>query len=190
MSPVWAVVLVLVAFAVVLRLKNRRKNRPAVPVYSRRIEGFQVVAQLEPNMPGACLFDHGIQYGKGFRRKEGPALPHAENCRCASLPFSFTSNEVFNGALRNFAEVRTDIPHLSVKPASRLVDQMKRVESSPLPATLEGYIAAVDMGELPDKSSQAVRNFLTARYEHLNGTGKATALPRPSAAEVAADNQE
>jgi hypothetical protein len=190
MSPVWAVVLVLVAFAVVLRLKNRRKNRPAVAVYARRIEGFQVVAQLEPNMPGGCLFDHGIQYGKGFRRKEGPALPHAGNCRCATMPFSFTSNEVFNGALRNFAEVRTDIPDLPVKPASRLADQMKRVESSPLSPTLEGYIAAVDMGKQPDKTSQAVRDFLTARYEHLNGEGKATALPRPSDAEVAADNQE
>lgn len=190
MSPVWAVVLVLIAFAVVLRLRSRRKKWPAVPVYSRRIDGFQVVAQLEPDMPGGCLFDHGIQYGKGFQRKEGPALPHAENCRCATLPFSFTSNEVFNGALRNFADIRTDIPHLPEKSANRLVDQLKRVESSPLPPTLEGYVSAVDMGKLPDKSGQAVRDFLTVRYEHLNGTGKTTAPPRLSEAEVAADNQE
>ncbi|MCZ6558903.1 MAG: hypothetical protein O7A69_14190 [SAR324 cluster bacterium] len=163
MNPIWAVLLVAVAFVVVLRIKRRRRL-PQIPVYARRIEGFQVVASLAPEMSSACLFDHGVQYGKGFRRKEGPELPHDERCRCASLPFSFTSNEVFNGALRNFAGVRNnEVQGFTQEAADDLVAQLKKVESVQLPVDIEAYLAAVQVEE----SGEAMHAFLSARYTYL-----------------------
>lgn len=179
MSPIWAILLVLVALAVVLRLKGRNKRKLKVPVYSRRIEGFQVVAHLEPKMSSACLFDHGIQFGKGFRRKEGPGLPHAGNCRCTTAPFSFTSNEVFNGALRDFAHINTDCPGIPAELARRMAELMKRAESPQAPKTLEAYLAATDLGQTGAKSKHAVREFLTARFAFLQGGGEAV-LPQQS----------
>ncbi len=162
MNPIWAVLLVAVAFVVLLRLRRRRRL-PQVPVYARRIEGFQVVASLAPEMSSACLFDHGVQYGKGFRRKEGPELPHDERCRCASLPFSFTSNEVFNGALRNFTGVHSEAQGFTQKTADDLMAQLKKVESVQLPVDKEAYLAAVQV----EDSSEAVHAFLSARYTYL-----------------------
>ena len=188
MSPIWAVLLVLVAFAIVLRFKGRNRRKLKGPVYSRRIDGFQVVARLEPDMPSACLFDHGVQFGKGFRRKEGPQLPHHGNCHCTTAPFSFTSNEVFNGALRNFAGVQTDYPDLPPDVAGNMAEQIKRAESPQPPQTLEDYLDAVKLGDLGQKNEAAVRRFLTARFEHLQGGGKAIASGQASGTEVAADN--
>lgn len=188
MSPIWAVLLVLVAFAVVLRLKGRNQRKLKVPVYSRRIEGFQVVAHLEPEMPSGCLFDHGVQFGKGFRRKEGPELPHAGNCRCAAVPFSFTSNEVFNGALRNFAGVNTDNPDLPADIAGQMAELMKRAETPQAPDALDAYLAAVDLGQLGAATDAAVRSFLTARYEFLRKGGQAAISPASSETEVATES--
>lgn len=188
MSPIWAILLVLVIFAVVLRLKGRSKRKLKVPVYSRRIEGFQVMARLEPEMSSGCLFDHGTQFGKGFRRKEGPELPHAGNCRCTTVRFSFTSNEVFNGALREFARIDTDFPGIRANLAPQLAELMKGVESPKAPETLEAYLAAIDLGPAGAKSKDAVREFLTARFAFLRGGGK-SALPEPSSdAEVATES--
>jgi hypothetical protein len=171
MNPIWLMLLVLVAFLIVLRLKKRGRRKLRTPVYSRRIEGFQVVAALEPEMPSACLFDHGVQFGRGFRRKEGPALPHDERCKCSTLPFSFTSNEVFNGALRTFAEIRNEVQGLDQPSANRLVDQLRRTESGPLPPTLEAYLARMDLDEFHERAQALVRVFLTQRYAFLRAGG-------------------
>lgn len=179
MSPIWAVLLVLVAFALVLRLKRRNKRKLKVPVYSRRIEGLQVVAQLEPDMSSGCLFDHGIQFGKGFRRKEGPKLPHPGNCRCKTVPFSFNSNEVFNGALRNFAAIGTNHAELPEKIADQLAESMKAAENPKVPNTLEGYLEAVNMENAGKSAGAEIQKFLTARFEFLRGGGEATIPPQP-----------
>ena len=188
MSPIWAVLFVLVAFAVVLRLKGRNRRKLKVPVYSRRIEGLQVVAQFEPEMPSACLFDHGIQFGKGFRRKKGPELPHAGNCLCKTVPFSFNSNEVFNGALRNIPGIHTEYPNLPDDIAGRLAEQMKRAETPHAPESLETYLAAVDLGEVGATTEAAVRNFLIARFEYLQGGGEAAIPEEGPVTEVATES--
>lgn len=187
MNTLWAVALVGVAFVIVMRLRGRRKRLPKVPVYSRRIEGYQVVASLAPDMSARCLFDHGVQFGKGFRRKEGPALPHDGRCHCASVRFSFTSNEVFNGALRSFAEVHSDIPGLPQEAAGKLLEQLKRVESAQLPPSREAYKAAVEMDEFPGKVGDAVAGFLDDRYEFLSGENRQGPRALPDAG-VAAEN--
>ena len=182
MSPVWAILLVLVVFAVVLRLKGRNRRKLKVPVYSRRIEGMQVVAQIEPDMSSGCLFDHGIQFGKGFRRKEGPRLPHPGNCRCRTVPFSFNSNEVFNGALRNFANIGTDYTELPAETAGKLAERMKAAENPQAPNTLEAYLAAVSVEDVGKNARAEIEKFLTARFEFLQRGGEATILPQPTEA--------
>ena len=179
MSPIWAVLLVLVAFTLVLRLKGRKKRKLKVPVYSRRIEGLQVVAQLEPDMSSGCLFDHGIQFGKGFRRKEGPKLPHPGNCRCKTVPFSFNSNEVFNGALRSFAAIGTNHAELPAKIADQLAESMKAAESPKVPKTLEGYLEAVNLEKVEASAGAEVQKFLTARFEFLRGGWRSHNSPQP-----------
>ncbi len=164
------IIIVFLAFLVILRLRARsRRARAATPeAYARRIDGIQVTAYLEPEMPEACLLDHGMQFGSGFRRKTGPGLPHAPNCRCQETRFSFTSTEVFNGALRTPAEIRSSIAGLTPRNAQRMVDGMKAQHGLPLPASAAAYKDAV----LQDKGFEqgqrpAMEAFLRQRFDFL-----------------------
>ena len=169
MNPIWAAILVLVAFLVVLRISKRGRRRRTSPtgVYSRRIEGFQLSAFLRPEISGACLFDHGVQFGRGFRRKESPPLPHDEHCHCVTTPFSFTSTEVFNGALRQVSGISSTIPELEAETAKQLIESLRAVDQTLLPETEEAYLALVGLEDFPAGSKAGIEEFLRARYAFL-----------------------
>ena len=179
-NAIGVAVLVLLAFLVVLRISKRGRRRRTLPksgVYSRRIEGFQVIAFLGPEISGACLFDHGVQFGRGFRRKESPPLPHDKHCRCVTIPFSFTSSEVFNGALRQFSSLSTTIPNLEAETAKQLIESLRAVNQALLPETPEAYLALVGLEDFPAGSKAGIEEFLRARYAFLR-TGEAKDRPQ------------
>lgn len=166
---IWIVVAGLVALWLVTRMRSRRRteSRRRRPSAGPRIQGFQVTAYVHPRMSAACLADHGVQFGKGFRRKEGPALPHDEACRCEAIPFAFTSREVFNGALRRVGQVRSSIEGLSPTDGQLLIERLRAVEVNPPPAEPEAYIAAVGPERFPEEVQPALRAFLGLRHAYL-----------------------
>jgi len=168
MNPVWAMVLAIVAFFIVLRLRNRGKRRTVSrEVFARRIEGFQVTGYLHPEMSNACLFDHGMQFGKGFRRKDGPELPHDENCRCTTIPFSFTSTEVFNGALRNIADIPGTLDGMTTDTSRMFLETLKRLASQPIPDSSDRFLEQSGLEGFPEKNREAIKAFLETRFEFL-----------------------
>jgi hypothetical protein len=169
MNNLWIVGAAIVALAVIARIRTRRKvpQRRSPPASGPRIQGFQMVAYVHPRMSAACLFDHGMQFGKGFRRKEGPPLPHDAACRCESQPFSFTSSEVFNGALRNLGAVHGSIAGLAAADAQHLIERLKAVEARPLPAEPGAYARAVDVESFPASIRAALEGFLVERHAYL-----------------------
>ena len=168
MSPFWSVLVVLLAFVIVMRVKNRRKGKkqPA-PAYSPRIEGFQICAFLTPQIGAGCLFDHGMQYGKGFRRKMGPALPHDDHCRCTSVPFSHTSTEVFHGALRQVGAVQHTVEGLSQDGAGRVLEKLKQANGQPVPNSPSEYLEALGLSDLTEHERPLVEAFLLERHQFL-----------------------
>ena len=194
MNALWTAVVVLLIFLVVSRLRKRtrqtRARKTAPP--SHTISGWQINAYLDPHMPSACLYDHGLQYGIGFRRKEGPTLPHGENCRCEAAPFSFSSTQVFGGALRAIAETRGVIPGLSLSQARQLIDALKKQEAQSLPDTAQAYAAAVDLQQFPTALHEPIARFLIERHKHLkNRIGKPPLNAQPSSeSESDADPKE
>ena len=169
MNDLWIVAAAIVALAVFARMRSRRAIVPErrQPSAGPRIQGAQIVAYLHPRMSAACLFDHGLQYGKGFRRKEGPQLPHSPECRCASVPFAFSSSEVFNGALRNVGEVKSSVPGLKPPDAARLIERLRNVEAQALPAAAADYAAAIGVDAFPPDVQPALRAFAEERHRFL-----------------------
>jgi hypothetical protein len=169
MNQVWIIVAALVALLLFTRIRSRRRGKlqRRKPAPGPRIQGFQVSAFIHPRMGAACLFDHGLVFGKGFRRKEGPQLPHDADCRCEAVAFSFTSTEVFNGALRTVAGPRSAIEGLQTADAAPLIDRLKAVESQPLPPDAAGYAAAVELTSFPPSLHPALQAFLAERYAFL-----------------------
>jgi hypothetical protein len=170
LSPYWPILLVAGVALVVWRLRRRvPKREDRAPILARRVEGFQILSPLHPRMSRTCIFDFGLQYGPGFRRKDGPALPHSPDCRCRAEPFAFTSSEVFSGALRRLAEAGTDLPGFPQEACKPLLDALRRVNADPVPETLKAYLAATGRDDFPAEQRAAVGRFLTERFEFLIG---------------------
>jgi len=181
MNPVILMALALLVFVVIWRIKSRATRRlPKEPIYAPRVEGFQVNVFLHPRMSRACLFDHGVQYGKGFRRKEGPVLPHDAACRCTALPFTFSSSEVFHGALRHVGGISGTIDGLDEATALQLVEALRRVEGGALPASGAAYRDAVGLEAFPAALRPALQSFLDERYLFLANPAPAAERGTPN----------
>lgn len=176
MQQIWAIVAVLVAFFLILHVRNRKKRTPEPKVYARRIEGSQITAFLHPRVNVACLADHGVQFGKGFRRKEGPALPHDDGCRCHPVHFSYTSNEVFQGALRRPAPPGVSIPGLRDSDAVALLDVLRSWEGSLLGGNAEETLARVNWSRFSPGHREALETFMRERLAFLAERGAPKAL--------------
>jgi hypothetical protein len=174
----WVFIVAGVAFLLVVSIRNRKKRVPETKVYARRIEGSQVIAFLHPRVSAACLADHAIQFGKGFRRKEGPALPHDDRCQCRIAPFSYTSTEAFHGALRQPRAPDVSIDSLRSQDALALLSLM-RAEAGPPPETMDAYLVVCDLNRFSPDSRSLVEAFLRDRYEFLT---TAPESPQPAQA--------
>lgn len=167
MQPIWGVIVVAAAFFLILHLRNRKRRAPPPKVYARRVDGVQMAAYLHPQVSRGCLGDHGLQFGKGFRRKQGPPLPHDENCQCRAEPFSYTSSEVFNGALREPQPPPTSIERLPGDDAVALLEALRAADAHLLPADAEEYVRAAGTQEISDAFRGQVEAFFQERYAYL-----------------------
>lgn len=179
MQQIWVIVVVLVIFLLVLRLRGKRKGLPEAKIYARRIEGTQIVATLHPRVSAACLADHGLQFGKGFRRKEGPALPHDGECRCEERYFSITSTEVFHGALRRGIAPRTSIASLPEPDRYTLLETLLGWEGAASAESADQALARTDLTRFSESARQPVEMFLRERFAYLAVTRGARA-PQPA----------
>ncbi len=73
---------------------NRKKN-PAPFVTT--IEAIEIQTFLDWNTPQFCLECDGVRYGKQFKQKTAPDLPHESGCRCEATKLFYTSDDVFQG---------------------------------------------------------------------------------------------
>jgi len=180
-------VLVLLGLVVVGWRFARRKPKAEAPERvrrpERRVDGFQVWSPLHLRMGRSCLFDHGMQYGPGFRRKEGPLLPHDPDCRCETIPFSYLGSEVFAGALRRVGESKTQEPGFPLEAVTPLIAALKRVNAEPLASTVESYLDLVGIASFDEGVRPAVTAFLRDRYAFLSSQERASTAPGAPPAE-------
>jgi hypothetical protein len=118
-------------------------------------------------MGRSCVNDHGMQFGPGFRRKEGPVLPHDPACRCETNPFTFTSSEVFAGALRRMAEPTTLQPGFPTAAIPAMIATLKRINAEPVPQEVDAYIALADPSIFDTDDQLAAIAFLKERHAFL-----------------------
>ena len=61
------------------------------------IEAIELQTFLDWDTPQPCLECDGIRYGKQFKQKNPPDLPHEQGCRCEATKLFYTSDDVFQG---------------------------------------------------------------------------------------------
>lgn len=172
MNQIWLVAVAIAALVIISRIRSRKKTPvPRQANHGVKLFGHQINAYLHPRMGTACIYDNGLQYGRGFRRKEGPKLPHDAACRCEAVPFKFTSSDVFNGALRDIANIQGSIPGLPMTSARLLIDKLKGLDGQKLPENEEAYLHALDPESFPEAYRQELKKFAAERYRFLQEGG-------------------
>jgi hypothetical protein len=183
MNPYIAVLLLLGLMAVGWRFARRRppsESKERVRRPERKVEGFLVWSPLHVRMGRGCIADHGMQFGVGFRRKEGPLLPHDPNCRCETVAFTFTGSEVFGGALRRLGVPKSLEPGFPVAAIAPALAALKRINAEPLPSDADAYLALAGVDAFDEGTRGAVAAFLRERYAFLAAQPRASTAPDPS----------
>ena len=73
-----------------------KKNDESEP-FITTIEAIELKTYLDWDTPVSCLESDGTRYGRQFKQKTPPDLPHEKGCRCETTKLFYTSEEVFNG---------------------------------------------------------------------------------------------
>ena len=73
-----------------------KKNDESDP-FITTIEAIELKTYLDWDTPVSCLESDGTRYGRQFKQKTPPDLPHEKGCRCETTKLFYTSEEVFNG---------------------------------------------------------------------------------------------
>jgi len=166
MNPSLILVFMVGLIFLFIRMRSRRRTPVAKPRPPMQIQGKMVQTYLHPRIGSACLADSEVQFGPGFRRKESPELPHDPYCRCAIVPFNFTSSEVFNGALRRLVKIDSSIPGLPLETARVLISRLKILAGKPLPASESAFLEACELKSFPETYQAQIQAFLMERYAH------------------------
>ena len=61
------------------------------------IEAIELKTYLDWDTPVSCLESDGKRFGRQFKQKVPPDLPHEQDCRCETTKLFYSSEDVFQG---------------------------------------------------------------------------------------------
>ena len=73
-----------------------KRNDESEP-FITTIEAIELKTYLDWDTPVSCLESDGTRYGRQFKQKKPPDLPHEQGCRCETSKLFYTSEDVFQG---------------------------------------------------------------------------------------------
>ena len=73
-----------------------KRNDESEP-FITTIEAIELKTYLDWDTPVSCLESDGTRYGRQFKQKNPPDLPHEKGCRCETTKLFYTSEDVFQG---------------------------------------------------------------------------------------------
>ena len=94
------------------------------------IEAIELQTFLDWDTPQPCLECDGIRYGKQFKQKNPPDLPHEQGCRCEATKLFYTSDDVFQGTSPILTH-RSALGDLSAKDALLLKNILLKIKTDP-----------------------------------------------------------
>ncbi len=130
------------------------------------ISGFEIQTMLSLDTPLECLRHDGLRFGESFRLKVSPPLPHNEHCQCKVVNLSYTSSEIFEGALRNNSLRETSIGTLEHQEAYILREMLTNLHAQK-PTDFEEYCRQFDLGELSREMQVKISKLIREKFDQL-----------------------
>ena len=151
------------------RLRKRQifKRHASVERPLTRIGGFEIQTMLDSTTPLECLQHDGLRYGESFRLKTAPPLPHNAQCTCKAIPLSYSSAEIFEGALRKNSMRQSAMGVLTAQEAMLLKEMLKGV-STQAPNDFETYSQQFDLGFLSEGKRAKMAELVQKKFDQIH----------------------
>ena len=145
---------------------SNRNNK--IDPFITTIEAIEIQTFLDWNTSQYCLECDGIRYGKQFKQKNPPDLPHEQGCRCEATKLFYTSDDVFQGTSPILTH-KSALGDLSTKDALLLKNILLKIKTGSEKGSFSDFLEQFEINNfsadirsaaisLAERAFQAVQN--------------------------------
>ncbi len=140
-----------------------KKNSESEP-FITTIEAVELKTYLDWDTPVSCLESDGTRYGRHFKQKTPPDLPHEPGCKCEITKLFYTSEEVFQGT-SPVTKHKSALGDLISKDALLLKNILLEIKKETADFTFEDMMEKFELNDFSDEIRSKVISLAKKAYQ-------------------------
>ena len=141
-----------------------KKNDESDP-FITTIEAIELKTYLDWDTPVSCLESDGTRYGRQFKQKTVPDLPHEQGCRCETTKLFYTSEDVFQGT-SPVTKHKSALGDLFSKDALLLKNILLEIKKESANLSFEDLMGKFEINDLSEEIRKKVILMAEQAYKH------------------------
>ena len=140
-----------------------KKNEESDP-YITTIEAIELKTYIDWDTPVPCLESDGTRYGRQFKQKTPPDLPHEQGCRCETTKLFYTSKEVFEGTTP-VAKHKSSLGNLCSKDALLLKNMLLEIKKNPTNQSFQEFLNKFELNDFSEEIRKGAISLIEKAYQ-------------------------
>ena len=128
------------------------------------IEATEIKTYLDWDTPVSCLESDGTRYGRQFKQKTVPDLPHEKGCRCETTKLFYTSEDVFQGT-SPVTKHKSALGDLCSKDALLLKNILLEIKKKAANVSFEDVIEKFEVNEFSEEIRKKAISLAEQAYQ-------------------------
>tara|TARA_Y100000588_G_scaffold252671_1_gene267214 strand:+ start:86 stop:601 length:516 start_codon:yes stop_codon:yes gene_type:complete len=129
------------------------------------IEAIELKTYLDWDTPLSCLECDGKRYGRQFKLKTPPDLPHEQGCRCETTKLFYTSEDVFQGT-SPVTKHKSALGDLSSKDALLLKEILLKIKKEPAKGSFDDFMDNFEVNYFSEEIRNKAISLAEQAYQH------------------------
>ena len=130
------------------------------------IEAIELKTYLDWDTPVSCLESDGTRYGRQFKQKTPPDLPHEQGCRCETTKLFYTSEDVFQGT-SPVTQHKSALGDLCAKDALLLKNILLEIKKESSNGSFEDLMDKFEKNDFSEEIRKKAMLLAEKAYQHL-----------------------
>ena len=141
-----------------------KRNDESEP-YITTIEAIEMKTYLDWDTPVSCLESDGRRYGRQFKQKTPPDLPHEQGCRCETTKLFYTSEDVFQGT-SPVTKHKSALGYLCSKDALLLKNILLEIKKESANGSFEDLMGKFEINDFSEEIRNEAILLAERAYQH------------------------
>ena len=141
-----------------------KKNDESEP-FITTIEAIELKTYLDWDTPVSCLENDGTRYGRQFKQKTPPDLPHVQGCRCETTKLFYTSEDVFQGT-SPVTKHKSALGDLCSIDALLLKNILLEIKKESVIGSFEDLMDKFELNDFPEEIRNNAISLAEKAYQH------------------------